>query len=199
MTTPMSNRMHRHTRPADFVSKSRKAEAMSFARPGSRAFSFTGEFPELADQQPVEARSRRRDYTVGRTTGSYHAIRQDDTARVPVIGRHGVSLMTGIGMFLAFGLVLFLVFVGQFSKRAAVLEDIAKKQDRINVLTVECAATEKDIASQSNDVNIRQEAVLLGLISSKGVDVQYLEAPQDAVITMADQTVVASLASIWGK
>ena len=29
MTTPVRNRMRRHTRPADFVSKSRQAEAMA--------------------------------------------------------------------------------------------------------------------------------------------------------------------------
>ncbi len=199
MTTPMRNRMRRHTRPADFVSKSRQAEAMTYGRPGGRSFSFTGEFPDLADQQPVEAKSRRREYTTGHSTGSYHAIRQDDTARVPAIGRHGVSLMTGVAMFAAAIMVIGLVMGVQLQQRDAVLDDIARKQDRINVLTVECANTERSIASQSNDVNIRQEAVQMGLISARGVNVQYLEAPKDAVITMADQTVVTSLASIWGQ
>ena len=35
--------------------------------------------------------------------------------------------------------------------------------------------------------------------SSKGVNVQYLDAPQDAVITMADASFIQSLASIWGQ
>ena len=39
----------------------------------------------------------------------------------------------------------------------------------------------------------------MGLISSKGVNVQYLEAPQDAVITLADRSAIQSLASIWGQ
>ena len=44
-----------------------------------------------------------------------------------------------------------------------------------------------------------KQAVLLGLISSRGVDVEYLSAPTDAVITLSDNTVISSLASIWGQ
>jgi nanoRNase/pAp phosphatase (c-di-AMP/oligoRNAs hydrolase) len=62
-----------------------------------------------------------------------------------------------------------------------------------------CGVTRQDIAAQSNDVNIRQEAVRMGLISSKGVSVHYLEAPKDAVITLAGTSGVTALASIWGN
>ena len=51
----------------------------------------------------------------------------------------------------------------------------------------------------ANDMNIRKQAVLLGLISSRGVDVEYLSAPADAVITLPESTTVSSLASIWGQ
>ena len=87
MTTPKRNHMRRHTRPADFVSKSRQAEARACCRPGGRSFTFTGEFPDMQDQQPVEASSRRRNYTSGYSTGAYHAIRQDDTARMPAVNK----------------------------------------------------------------------------------------------------------------
>ena len=192
MTTPMRNRMRRHTRPADFVSKSRQAEAMAFSRPGGRSFSFTGEFPDMADQQPVEATGRRRNYTSARTTGSYQAIRQDDTSRMPAINKHGVHILPALVMLVALMVCLGSVLLVHMGERNEV-------QARINVLTVECANTERAIATQSNDVNIRQEAVRMGLISSKGVNVQYLEAPQDAVITMAEASVIQSLASIWGQ
>lgn len=199
MTTPMRNRMRRHTRPADFVSKSRQAEAMSYGRPGGRSFSFTGEFPDMADQQPVEATSRRRNYTSGNHTGSYHAIHQDDTARMPAVNKYGVRFLPAMAIFAVIVICMAVVLCGQMDERQKVKNSISAKQNRIEVLKVECANTEAAIASQSNDVNIRQEAVRMGLISSKGVDVEYLEAPQDAVITLADQSGILSLASIWGQ
>lgn len=199
MTTPMRNRMRRHTRPADYVSKSRQAEAMYSSRPGGRSFSFTGEFPDMQDQQPVEASSRRRSYTSGGHTGSYHAIRQDDTARMPAINKYGVHFMPAMVMLTVLAVFLFSIFLGQMDEREKIRHSIAAKQDRISVLQVECDRTNQAIAAQSNDVNIRQEAVRMGLISSKGVTVNYLQAPQDAVITLAGQSGISSLAAIWGQ
>lgn len=199
MTTPQCNRMRRHTRPADFVSKARRDEALSFCRPGGRAFSFTGEFPDMADMQPVEARERRRSYTASHNTGSYSAVRRDDAQRMPAINKHGVRLMPALVMMMALVVGLGSILLMQMDQLSQVQRSIDRKQDRISVLTAECAQTERDIASQSNDVNIRQEAVRLGLISSKGVNVQYLEAPADAVISMPESTVIQSLAAIWGQ
>ena len=199
MTTPMRNHMRRHTRPADFVSKSRQAEAMAFCRPGGRSFSFTGEFPDMQDTQPVEASSRRRSYVSGSSTGAYHAVRHDDAARMPAVNKYGVHVVPAVAVFMIAAIFLFTLFATKLDERAKVQASIAAKQDRISVLQVECAQTETSIAAQSNDVNIRQEAVRMGLISSKGVAVHYLQAPQDAVITTADQAVVQSLASIWGQ
>ena len=199
MTTLMRSHMRRHTRPADFVSKSRKAQAMAFSRPGGRTFSFNGDFPDMADPQPVEATGRRRNYTSGHNTGSYQAVHQYDTARMPAVNKYGVQFVPALVMLLALVVCLGSVMLSQLAQRDNVQHAINAKQDRIAVLSGECANTERAIASQSNDVNIRQEAVRMGLISSKGVNVQYLEAPQDAVITLADRSVIQSLASIWGQ
>lgn len=199
MTTPMRSRMHRHTRPADFVSKARQAEALSFSRPGGRSFSFNGEFPGMSDQQPVEAAGRRRSYTSGHNTGSYQAIRQDDARRMPPVNKHGVHVLHALVAFMALIVCLGSFLLVQMDERSDVQAAIDRKQYRVNELTVECGVIDRDIASQSNDMNIRQEAVRLGLISSTGVKVQYLNPPQDAVITMSDQSVIQSLASIWGQ
>ena len=199
MTTPMRNRMRRHTRPADFVSKSRQAEAKSYGRPGGRSFSFTGEFPDMADQQPVEATSRRRNYTSGHHTGSYHAVRHDDTFRMPAVNKYGVRFLPAMAVFAALLICMAAVLYSHMDERQNVKDSIRAKQDRIEVLEVERINAEKAIALQSSDVNIHQEAVRMGMISSQGVKVQYLEAPQDAVITLADQSVVQSFASIWGQ
>lgn len=199
MTTPMRNRMHRHTRPADFVSKSRQAQALSISRPGGRSFAFNGEFPEMADLQPVEAAGRRRSYTSGHNTGSYNAIRQDDARRMPAVNKHGVHVLPALVMLMALAVCLGSFLLVRMDQLNDVQSAVERKQDRVNELTVECAAIELDIASKSNDMNIRQEAVRMGLISSMGVNVQYLDPPQDAVITMAEQSVIQSLASIWGQ
>ena len=199
MTTPKRNHMRRHTRPAGYISKSRQSEAMAWGRPGSRAFSFTGEFPEMADQQPVEATGRRRNYTASHNTGSYHAVRQDETRRMPVINKYGVHFVTALAMLAVVAVVLGSFFFAKMDERGKVLDAINGREERISELTVMCGETRNAIQSQSNDVNIRQEAVRMGLISSKGVAVQYLEGPRDAVITLKDQTVIQSFASIWGN
>lgn len=197
MTTPTRGRMRRQTRPAKYMSKSCQVENVSWSRPGSCSFSFTGEFPDVSDAQPVEVKSRRRSYTSGSSTGSYHAIRRDETHRMPVVNKHGVNIVAAAAMFIAVFVLLFGVVAAQLVERADVMTAINVKQDRINTLTAECASTRSAIAAQSNDMNIRQEAVRLGLISSRGVEVEYLQGPADAVITLKEQSVIQSLASIW--
>ena len=199
MTTPMRNRMRRHTRPADYISKSCQADAMASARPGGRSFSFSGEFPEMDSLHPVEAAARRRSYTTGHHTGGYHAIGQEDTRRVPAISKHGVHLVPALAMLAVLVLVLGSVMLVQLGRRNDIQRAINDRQDRIMVLDAACASTQGAIAAQSNDVNIRQEAVRMGLISSKGVAVMYLDAPTDAVITLPENTAISSLASIWGQ
>ncbi|MDD6051553.1 MAG: hypothetical protein PUC00_09880 [Clostridiales bacterium] len=200
MLTPMRNRMRRHTRPAGYVSKSRKAEAVAFSRPGSRAFSFTGEFPDMADQQVVETAPGRRQYTARRANGSYQAVRQDEPRRMPPINRYGVHFVTALCMLFAFVVVLGSIFVARIDQRAELMNLISSREASVSELTAQCERTRSAIQAQSNDVNIRKEAVRMGLISSKGVAVHYLEAPSDAVITtMRDQSVIQSIASIWGN
>ena len=200
MTTPMLNRMHRHTRPADFVSKSRKSEAVAFSRPGGSSFSFSGEFPVMGDQQPVEAMGqRRRNYMASHNTGSYQAIRRDDARRMPPVNKHGVHIMPALVMFMALAVVLGSIFLTHMDERSKVQSAIDQKRIRESQLAVECADINNAISAQSNDMNIRQLAVRIGLINSRGVNVIYLDPPKDAVITMPDSTVIQSLASIWGQ
>ncbi len=153
----------------------------------------------MAEQQPVEATGPRRNYTASHNTGSYHAVRQDETRRMPVINKYGVHFVTALAMLAVVAVVLGSFFFAKMDERGKVLDAINGREERISELTVMCGETRNAIQSQSNDVNIRQEAVRMGLISSKGVAVQYLEGPRDAVITLKDQTVIQSFASIWGN
>lgn len=200
MLTPMRSRMRRHTRPAGYISKSRKAEAVTLGRPGSRAFSFTGEFPDMADQQPVEAAPGRRQYTARRATGSYQAIRPDEPRRMPPINRYGVHFVTALCMLAAFVVVLGSIFAARVDRRAELMELIGSREESISELTLLCEKARSAIQTKSNDMNIRKEAVRIGLVSSKGETVHYLEAPKDAVITtIQNQSVIQSIASIWGN
>ncbi|MBQ8201683.1 MAG: hypothetical protein IJZ74_07950 [Clostridia bacterium] len=194
------NRVHRHTRPAAYLDQTRQARQQRSQRPGAHGFSFTGEFPEMMDAQPVVATERRRNYAAaGTDTGAYRAMGNMDAMRLPVFNRYGVQLRTALVMLFVFAAVLGGVWLGAVAEMSSVSKHISAQQLRIDELAVESAKTEKDIAAKSNDVSIRQEAVRLGLISSKGVGVIYLTAPETAVITPAAATTAQSLATIWGQ
>ena len=179
MTTLMRNRLRRQTKPADYVTKNRQADAMSWGRPGSRGFSFTGEFPEMPDQQPVEAPSRRREYTADRCTGSYQAVGREDTQRMRSINRYGVQCMTALGMFVVLAVVLGGFLCARLDARGQVMNAIHSREEYIAELTTRCSETRSRIQTRSNDVNIRLQALQMGLISSRGVEVQYLEGCGD--------------------
>lgn len=201
MTTPMRSRMRRQTRPAKYMSRSCQAEAAAWNRPGSCTFSFTGEFPGMTDdQQPVEATSRRRNYTApGRSTGAYRAVGQEDTRRLPVICKYGMRY--GIVM-LAIVLLLgvFTAFVGaELHQQGQLLDAIEAYNTKEASLKVACSQTRSDIQVESDGVLVRQKALLLGMIDSAGVEVHTLQAPQNADITLAEQVLPYALAAIWGQ
>ena len=201
MTTPMRSRMRRQTRPAKYMSRSCQAESASWSRPGSSSISFTGEFPGITnDQQPVEAPSRRRDYTApGRNTGAYRAVGQEDTRRIPVISKYGVRFVAAMLIFV----LLAGVFTGLIGMELhhqkqlhAELEGYVKTG---NELQAACDQKYSDIRTESDSALLRQKALMLGLIDPAGVEVRTLHAPENADITLAEQVLPYTLASIWGQ
>lgn len=199
MTTPMRNHMRRSTRPAKFVSRSHQAESMAWGRPGNSSFSFSGEFPTMGDQQPVEACSSRRVYTSSRMTGGYRPVGRDDMQHMPAINKYGVQCGTGLVMLAVLLVVLGGIFMARFDVRGQIIDAIARSQDSINTLETKCTIKQNDIDALADSMNIRKEALRIGLISSRGVQVEYLDAPVNAVITQTDQTAIQALASIWGN
>ena len=169
-------------------------------RPGSQGFSFTGEFPEMENWRPVEATGHRRDYTrpsVEKST--YRAVGNEDTNRLPIVNRYGVRFGAAMVYFVVLGVLLAGTAIWVSAGNAGVSMRLASQEFRMEELNETSSVTLSEIARRSSGVNIRQEAVRMGLISSKGVNVHYLEAPADAVITLPDQTAIQSLASIWGQ
>lgn len=199
MTTPMRNRMRRSTRPAKFVSRAHQAESMAWGRPGNSSFSFSGEFPTMGDQQPVEACSGHRVYTNSRMTGGYRPVRSDEMNHMPNINRHGVHYTTGLAMLAVLVLILGGILLARFNLRSQVLVSITDHQVTIAKQETERKGVQEQIDNRANDVSIRKEALRIGMISSRGVEVEYLEAPVDAVITQKDQTAIQALASIWSN
>ncbi len=180
------NRAHRHTRPSEYMDMSRQGRQQRASRPGASGFSFTGEFPEMADFSPVEAPSRRRQYTAASAdTGAYRALGNTDAVRTPVITRYGVQLHTAALAFFVALIILGGFWLMAVSETTAVAKHIGSQQMRIEELTVANLDAEREIEARADDVAIRQEAVRLGLVSSKGAKVVYLTAPETAVITPA--------------
>ena len=66
-------------------------------------------------------------------------------------------------------------------------------------LKVSCIQVRDDILTESDGVLVRQKALQLGMIDSAGVQVRTLQEPQDADITLAEQALPYTLASIWGQ
>lgn len=201
MTTPMRSRMRRQTRPAKYMSKACQAESASWGRPGRSSFSFTGEFPDMNDPQPVEAGSRRRDYTAsGRNTGAYRALGQEDTYRVPPVSKHGVHFSAAIAMVVVMVAVFAVLIGSELSARDRFEAAIAEGNIAIEQLNANCANLKDDIDVESSDAVMRQKATGLGLTLSRDADIRMLEAPKDAHITLTEQAGLSpSLAAIWGQ
>ncbi len=186
MLKARSTRVHRHTRPSAYMDQSRQARQQRAQRPGSSGFSFTGEFPEVIDPTPVEAPSRRRQYTASAVdTGAYQAVGGADTERMPVVSRYGVQFRTAVVMCFAFFVLLGGIWLMDNAETTAAAKRVSMQQQRIQDLSAANADAEKKIAEKADDISIRREAVRLGLINSKGVSVIYLTAPETPDITPA--------------
>ncbi|MGN0794084.1 MAG: hypothetical protein ACI4MG_06365 [Aristaeellaceae bacterium] len=190
--------MHRHTRPAAYADKKMKRRAVNASRPGAYGFSFTGEFPEMSDWQPVEATDRRRRYAMPNgQTGSYQALGRESAAPMRAVNRYGICLRPAIVMLTVLALLLSGLVVYQYAENARIAKLLSEQTQRMDKLAVEANTTLSDIAAQSNGVNIRQEATRIGLKSSRGVAVEYLSVPEDAMFGPGISSGTQDLANIW--
>lgn len=200
MLSARSTGMHRHTRPAAYADKKMKRRAVKASRPGSYGFSFTGDFPEMPGWQPVEATERRRRYAVASgQTGSYRAVGSDGTMRMPIINRYGVRLGPAVIALVLLAALLAGFIVWQFSENTRVSKLLSEQTARMDSLAIEAYTTLNEITVQSSGVNIRQEATRIGLMSSRGVVVEYLDVPADAVFSPGAAGGTQDLASVLGQ
>ncbi len=191
------NRLHRHTRPSKFVSRTCREGQFIAARPGVSGFSFTGEFPGQDDFQPVEKAAARRSYTAPNAQHRYH----EPVARHygPAVCKKGAKPAAALLMLAALAVALGSIWLSGVSDTRRASNSISDRQNAINQLTTSCQDLRSDIAYTSGDVNVRLIAGQLGMVSARGQQVTYLETPTDAVITLADTSSILSLANVWGQ
>lgn len=190
--------MHRHTRLSRYVDKKKMKRTIQATRPGSQGFSFTGEFPEMEGWKPVEATSHRRDYTrpdVEKST--YRAVGNEDAGRLPVVNRYGVRFGAAMVYFAVLAVLLAGVSLWAYAGNAGVSKRLAMQESRIVELENTASSTWSEITRRSSGVNIRQEASRIGLKSSRGMDVTYLEVPEDATIGPGTVSTTQDMAYVW--
>jgi len=114
------------------------------------------------------------------------AVSSHDTGRIPAVGREGLS-----GAAACVAIVTLICVLGvaclvdrshviEAAKRVSILESRIEEMNRTN------AELETEVAMTASGLNVGYEAVQMGMISAKGVDVIYLSAPEAANMTIAN-------------
>ena len=200
MLSAMFTGMHRHTRSSKYMDRKAMKRTVKANRPGSHGFSFTGEFTDAAEWAPVEAIGRRRCYM--KATGensAVDAVMNDSVERLPIVNRYGVRLGAALVFFVVFGVLLAGTAVMAYAQNTGVAKRLAQQAARMETLNENAATLQSEIAFRSNGVNIRQEAVRIGLKSSRGTDVVYVDVPADAVLSLGAYGTAQDMASVFGQ
>lgn len=116
------------------------------------------------------------------------AVSTHDTGRVPAVGHEGMS---GPAACAALMCLIAVLGIACLVGRSGVIEAGKKANDlqkRIEDVTLSNESLETQLAISASEVNVGYEAVQLGMISAKGVDVIYLSGPDDAVLKLAGST-----------
>lgn len=148
-----------------------------------------------ANTMGVERRRNRR-------SDKYHpAVGTHDTGRIPPVSRDGLS---GPAACVALVCLISLLGIACLVDRSNVIEAgkrVSTMETRIEEMGLINEGLETQLAVSASEVNVGYEAVQLGMISAKGVDVIYLSAPEAANMTIAnvDNTLTGErLATILG-
>lgn len=192
--------MHRHTKAAAYADRRKQQRDRRMQRPGAYGFTFSGEFPEVHDTQPVMANDRRRCYTAyGMNTSGYQPVTEPNTKLDLGVNRYGMRLLPAICSFVALIFVLACFWGNLLTEKQRVVNQIEAHQRYINQTRAANDADQRDIDEKSSDVNIQQEAVRIGMVSSKGEERHELYVPANAVLGPGVLQSVQSLAALLGQ
>lgn len=132
-----------------------------------------------ANTMGVERRRNRR------SDRHHEAVGRHDTGRVPAVGHEGMS---GPAACVALVCLIAVLGVVCLVGRSNVIEAGKKANDlqrRIEEIGLINEGLETQLAVSASEVNVGYEAVQMGMISAKGVDVIYLSAPESANMKLA--------------
>lgn len=131
----------------------------------------------------------------------YHpAVGTHDTGRIRAVSRDGVN---GITACVALVCLFCLLGVACLVDRSNVVEAgkrVAAMEASIEEIELVNEGLGQKLADSSSEIVVGYEAVQLGMIHSRGVDVIYLNAPESAVLTMPNSNGMGTeyLATILG-
>lgn len=193
--------MHRHTKAAAYADRRKQQRDRRMQRPGAHGFTFSGEFPEVHDTQPVMANDRRRCYTAyGMNTSDYRPVTQPQSKRFDIgIDRYGMRLLPAITCLVLMLCAMGWIWGDLLAEKQRVVNQIDAHQRYIAQMQAANIVSQNEIDAYSSDVNIQQEAVRIGMVSSKGEARHALYVPETAVLGPGVLQSVQSLATLLGQ
>lgn len=179
-----------HTRPSRFADK-RRAHQSAQRRGQNEVMSFSVDFlPGWSDERgstaPVYVADRRK------RTNTYHSVPLQqpvgdfDTARIRPVSAQGMRASTAVLLLVIMLFTLGVTWLTYRSRMIEVGKGINSDVVRTAQLQQQAADMERQIAQSTTDISIAEMARDMGMRSSKGVDVVYLTAPENAVCVPAN-------------
>ena len=200
MLSEMFSGMRRYKRVARFVDRKKMKQTVKATRIGRQSISFTGDFPVAGDWTPVETFGCRRSYMQpAREKGMERAIGTEDVGRLSIFSEHGVRLGAAVAMLVVLAAVLGGAWVMAHADNAGVAKRLAQQETRMQTLEMQTTTLRSEIASRSSGVNVRQEAVRIGLRNSSGAQSAYVDGPDAATIDPANFGLQRDTASVFGQ
>lgn len=103
-----------------------------------------------------------------------------DSRRMRPVTREGINRRAGVAVLLAAGVLLLGITAVSYGQISVIGREANNARERIEGIREQCYQVERKIADSATELNITTSAVELGMVSSRGVDVIYLEVPSDA-------------------
>lgn len=129
--------------------------------------------------QPARPRRRRAERR--------NAISSHDTGRIRLVSRDGVKGTLACVILAALVCVLGVVSLVGRSQVIEAGKRVSTVQARIDAVTLRNEELETELAMSAAEVNVSYQAVQMGMISAKGVNVIYLTAPENAELILSSE------------
>lgn len=192
--------MHRYKRVARYADRKGMKETIKASRTARTSIDFNGDFPQADQWTPVESFPISRDYTrPSRDSGVNDVVRPDHLERRRVFSEHGVLLGPAVAMLTLLAVLLGIWWGVEFAENMNVSKRLAAQESRMESLRTEEVLIKGQIATRCSSVNVRQEALRIGMKNTRGMATKDLELPQNAVIDPDNYGLRRDTASVFGQ